>query len=462
MSHRALAFTAANLLEKLRLLPAANAYIVSFSGGADSTALLHAMTTVESQLENPLSAVHVNHGLHEDADLWQSRCETFCRQLGVELTCLRVAPGNQSGKGLEAEARHLRYEAITALLNPGDSLLTAHHADDQAETLLLNLMRGSGVDGLAGMPESRPLGEGFLQRPLLDFQNHALKNYLEKNKIDWTEDPSNRYLNHDRNFVRHEILPLMEKRWPEVGKRLLLTRKAMSGARHLLENLADGYLRKAQIHPLVIRLSADLQDDIELLKLVIRRWIKQTDRHSIPAYRLETFCGQLQRAGTDNNISISWDGCVLRFYRQHLWLQTGAEVLPCSLKTWPAGATRLELGRDSGYLQLTAKNANADGRRTKLERAITTGSRSVLEERVIQQGGHHKNLKKLLQAAGIPPWLRDSIPLCTIDGELLAVGDWCFNDQFAAWLRENATQLSWHPQHPMLQLIHAQIHLEKH
>ena len=462
MSHRALAYTAESLLEKLRLLPAANAYIVSFSGGADSTALLHAMTTVRSQLENPLSAVHVNHGLHDDADLWQSRCETFCRRLGVDLTCLPIEPGNKSGKGLEAEARHLRYKAIAELLNPGDSLLTAHHAGDQAETLLLNLMRGSGVDGLSGMPESRPLGKGFLQRPMLDFQSHALKNYLEKNKIDWTEDPSNQYLNHDRNFVRHEILPLLEKRWPEVGKRLLLTRKAMSGARHLLEDLADKKLRKAQIHPLVIKLSPDLKDDIELMKLVLRRWIKQTGRHSIPAYRLETFCQQLLHAGTDNNVSISWDGCVLRFYRQHLWLQTGAEVLPCALTNWPTGTTRFELGRDTGYLQLTTKDANVGLSRTMLEKAITTGGRGVLEERVIQQGGHHENLKKLLQAAGIPPWLRDSIPLCTMDGELLAVGDWCLNDQFEAWLQENDSRLSWHPQHPMLRLIHAQMHLKKH
>ncbi len=146
--------------------------------------LLHALSQIRPQLDAPVSAVHVNHGIHPDADHWQQQCEHFCQQYGIELTCLRIELNNRSGKGLEAEARHLRYEAIAALLKPADCLLTAHHADDQAETLLLNLMRGSGVDGLSGMPESRPLGIGFLQRPLLRFKNSALRDYLRQNNID--------------------------------------------------------------------------------------------------------------------------------------------------------------------------------------------------------------------------------------------------------------------------------------
>jgi tRNA(Ile)-lysidine synthase len=457
MSHSAPAFTADKLLEKLRALPAANAYIVSFSGGADSTALLHALSTIRSHLDTPVSAVHVNHGLHEEADLWQSECERFCQQLGIKLTCLQVSPGSDSGKGLEAEARHLRYEAIAALLKPGDSLLTAHHADDQAETLLLNLMRGSGVDGLSGMPESRPLGDGFLQRPILEFQNSALRNYLQVNEIEWSEDPSNRYLNHDRNFVRHEVLPMLENRWPEVGKRLLLTRRAMSGARHLLESLADENLHKVLIHPYVMKLSADLMGDLELLKLVIRRWIKQTGRHSVPAYRLETFCRQLLQAGPDNNITIAWDGCVLRVYRQHLWLQTSTDIQPCAITTWPADSERVDLGDDTGFLQLSARNENDQPRRILPASTITTGGRDSLPESAIQRGGHHQSLKKILQAAGIPPWLRNCIPLCAAQGEILAIGDWCFSDKFETWLQENDARLSWHPRHPVLQLVHARL-----
>ena len=147
MNHHKLAFNAERLLEILRSFPVASAYVVGFSGGADSTALLHALSTIQDQLDSPVSAIHVNHGLHEHADLWQSQCEAFCDQYNTGLICHKIELKSNMGKGLEAEARHLRYAAMSAELAPGACLLTAHHADDQAETLLLNLMRGSGVDG---------------------------------------------------------------------------------------------------------------------------------------------------------------------------------------------------------------------------------------------------------------------------------------------------------------------------
>jgi tRNA(Ile)-lysidine synthase len=293
---------------------------------------------------------------------------------------------------------------------------------------------------------------------MLDFQNSALRKYLAKKNIAWTEDPSNQYMNHDRNFVRHQLLPLLENRWPKVSKRLLLTRKAMTGARHLLETLADEKLGKALVHPLVLELSDELLTDTELLKLVMRRWIKQTGRHSIPAYRLETFCQQLLHAGTDNKISICWDDCVLRFYRQHLWLQTGADIQPCKRIVWPVDEKQLELGKDSGCLRINPTNANVHRSQVLPQPEFAIGGRNSLTENVLLRGGQHKSLKNLLQAAGIPPWLRDCIPLCAQEGELLAVGDWCFSDRFETWLHKNNTRLSWHPEHPVLRLIRAQQH----
>ena len=450
MTNRALAFTEDRLLHILQSLPVVNAYIVGFSGGADSTALLHALSKIQNQLDVPVSAMHVNHGLHDDADLWQLQCETFCRQNGIRLVCLRIKLENRSGKGLEAEARHLRYEAISALLKPGDCLLTAHHADDQAETLLLNLMRGSGVDGLSAMPESRPLGDGVLQRPLLGFQNSALRDYLGDNNIEWTEDPSNQYLNHDRNFVRHEIIPLLEKRWPEISKRLLLTHKAMSDARVLLERLADEYLGQNLSHPFVLQITSQLFDDTELFKLVIRRWIKQSGSPSMPVYRLESFCEQLRQSGNDHKTAVEWGGHLLRLYRQQLWLQTDIEVLACPTRKWPPGHNELDLGRDIGQLILKGGACPSGD--------FSVGARINTEETAISQGTHHKSIKNLFQTAGIPPWLRDCIPLCKLDGELVAMGDWCFDQQFSSWLSENNVELSWQPRNPLLQFVLTQQH----
>jgi tRNA(Ile)-lysidine synthase len=466
MRNRALAFTAEQLLQTLKSFPVVNTYVVGFSGGADSTALLHAINTIQTRLNAPVSAVHVNHGIHPDADTWQQHCETFCHQHRIKLVCLKVALNNNSGKGLEAEARHLRYEAVSDLLKPGDCLLTAHHADDQAETLLLNLMRGSGVDGLTAMPESRPLGQGLLQRPLLQFRNSALKDYLRENKVDWTEDPSNLHLNHDRNFIRHQVIPLLEQRWPEVNQRLLLTLSAMTDARHLLEALADDYLQDHLPHPLVLQITQPCIENPELTKLVIRRWIKQSGRTGIPAYTLDSICRQMQHQGSDHKISVQWDGCSLRWYKNKLWLQTEKEIQPCPAVNWPGNTMEVKLGRDVGQLEFHVADKSRYGAQ-QLENGVpgaefSVCARSNAERPVISLGGHHKSLKNIYQSFEIPPWLRDSIPLCCQNGEIVAIGDWCFNEAFASWLSERGLRLKWHPEHPLLHFIHKQQHVVNH
>jgi tRNA(Ile)-lysidine synthase len=454
MSNRALAFTAQRLLQILRSLPAVNGYVVGFSGGADSTALLHGI---------PVSAVHVNHGIHPYADRWQQHCLALCRQLDIELTCLEIKPDKRSGKGLEAEARHLRYQAISAMLDSADCLLTAHHADDQAETLLLNLMRGSGVEGLTAMPVSRPLGEGFLQRPLLHFKTSALKDYLRDNGLEWIDDPSNQSMTHDRNFVRHEVIPLLERRWPGVSQRLLLTQEAMSDARLLLEDLADGYLAARLDNPFVLELDRQCLDRPELLRLVIRHWIKQSGAPGIPAYKLGTLCDQVRHHGSGGKISLHWDGWSLRFYRDRLWLQPDPAIGACPAKNWPDDRDWVDLGTDAGRLSLVSAGGAGDVTGAGLpEGDFVVGNRTKLEENTIYRDGVHKRLKNLFQQAGIPHWLRDAIPICSLDGELAAVGDWCLSERFTRWLADNAVSLNWRPIHPLLRYVRKQQHGVNH
>lgn len=466
MSNRSLAFTAERLLQVLDTFPEVNTYLVGFSGGADSTALLHALGKIRGQLHAPVSAVHVNHGIHPDADLWQRQCEQFCRRLGIELTCLKIELENNSGKGMEAEARHLRYEAITSLLRPSDCLLTAHHADDQAETLLLNLMRGSGVEGLTAMPENRPLGNGFLQRPLLQFKNSALKHYLSENNIEWIEDPSNQYLNHDRNFVRHGLIPLMQTRWPDVSQRLMLTQEAMTDARHLLEKIADEYLAPNLLHPHVLQITPECGAEAALFRLVIRRWLRQTGAPVVPAYKLGSFCEQVKSVESDHKVSVSWDGWLLRFYKNCLWLQTDLQILPCPTLDWPDWQIKLALGEHVGDVSLKAQEAAPGQPRRENgvfpEGKLRIANRGNMKEAVINHGGHHKRLKKLFQAGDIPPWLRDSIPLCALDGEIVAIGDWCFSERFTSWLSEYGVSLEWRPGHPLLKFVHEQQHKVNH
>lgn len=457
MSNRALEFNAEQLLQTLKSFPAVKSYMVGFSGGADSTALLHAISKVRNRLGVPVSAIHINHGIHPDADNWQRQCEVFCLEHGISLVCRTVVLNYDSGKGLEAEARHLRYETISDLLEPGGCLLTAHHADDQAETLLLNLMRGSGVDGLTAMPESRPLGNGFLQRPLLHFRNSTLKDYLHENNIEWTEDPSNKHLTHDRNFVRHEVIPLLEQRWPEVNQRLLLTLDAMTDARHLLEGLADDYLDLNLLHPWVLEITQECLANPQLARLVMRRWIKQSGATGISAYKLDTFCEQLLLSGSDHNVTMQLGGWLLRWYKHHLWLQKGDEILPCPAVEWPAGRATVDLGKDIGQLVLEPGGASSAEPGQSFEHlpgaGLSVGGRSNTRQAVIKLGEHHRSLKNYFQSADIPPWLRNSIPLCRLGDEIVSIGDWCFNREFATWLTEHNMTLKWRPSHPLLQFI---------
>jgi len=446
MSYRLLPFTAERLLHILGSQPNTKTYLVGFSGGADSTALLYALKQLEGELNAPIKAVHVNHGIHADADLWQEHCENFCRQHEITLICRSIKLAGNAGYGIEAEARHLRYETMAALLEPGDYLLTAHHADDQAETLLLNLMRGSGVDGLSAMPQSRPMEPGVLLRPLLDFENSALISYLQSNDIDWLEDPSNQLVTHDRNFIRHEILPLLEGRWQGVNQRLLLTRNAMAEARSLLERLADEYLEQYLRHPFVLQLAAELDEDPALFKLAIRRWLKQSALPSIPVRSLESLYDQVIEAVDGHKIIIQWAGCSLRLYQDQLWLQQDT-ILPCPDTDWPDSQTSVDLGADSGKLSLEGINVYGPPSELKV------CNRQSCSDNSIKQGGHHKRLKNLFQSAGIPGWLRDSIPLCLQNDELVAIGDWCFDDQFALWMSEHDIKLTWQPENSLLQFI---------
>jgi len=447
MVNRLLPFTTERLLHILSSQPPANTYLVGFSGGADSTALLFAIKQLEGRLKTTLRTVHVNHGIHADADLWQAHCVNFCKQHEIPLACRKISLEGDTGKGMEAEARHLRYQAMSALLEPGDQLLTAHHADDQAETLLLNLMRGSGVDGLSAMPQSRPLGSGLLLRPLLDFENTSLITYLQENDIAWLEDPSNQWVNHDRNFIRHEILPLLEGRWQGVNKRMLLTRNAMAEARSLLERLADEYLAQYLRHTAVMQVAAQLDQDPALFKLVIRRWLKQSGLPSIPLRSLESLYEQVFESVEGHKVRIQWAGCIFRLYQNQLWLQHGADVSPCPDIDWPDNRTCIDLGNDMGKLSLDGLNIYGP------PEGFRVGNRQSCPGSTIKQGGHHKQLKKLFQSVGIPGWLRDSVPLCLLDDELVAIGDWCIDDQFATWLSENAIKLTWEPENSLLQFV---------
>jgi tRNA(Ile)-lysidine synthase len=231
-----------SLLQKLATLAAEagfpRRYVVAFSGGLDSTVLLHALATSAAQHKAGLLAVHVNHGLQPAADEWVEHCRAVAADLQVEFRVERVAVDLAAGRGLEAAAREARYGTLRSLLETDDWLLSAHHQNDQAETLLLNLLRGGGPAGLAGISDIRRFGAGWLARPLLSFSRSELLAYAELHELSWIDDPSNTDQGRDRNFLRHEILPRLTARWPDAVACLQRSGRIAGDAASLLDDLA--------------------------------------------------------------------------------------------------------------------------------------------------------------------------------------------------------------------------------
>ncbi|MDO9320591.1 MAG: tRNA lysidine(34) synthetase TilS [Pseudomonas sp.] len=235
----------AQLLVALSAWRSAPVWTVAFSGGLDSTVLLHLLVGLSRREQLPsLRAIHIQHGLQAASLAWPAHCQRVCGELGVPLLLREVQV--QAGASLEQAARDARYAAFVELLGAGELLLTAQHRDDQAETLLFRLLRGAGARGLAAMPASRPLGAGQLVRPLLDVPRAELEDYARANGLDWVEDPSNRDERFSRNFLRRQVLPLLTQRWPQAVAGMARSAAHLSEAQGLLDELAQADLAVMQ------------------------------------------------------------------------------------------------------------------------------------------------------------------------------------------------------------------------
>lgn len=235
----------AKLLRSLTPWRDAKAWRVAFSGGLDSTVLLHLLADLAQQhCLPPLAAVHVHHGIQAVADAWPTHCQAVCAALGLPLQVIHVQV--PSGASLERAAREARYGAFARLTASNELLLTAQHRDDQAETLLFRLLRGAGVRGLSAMPPVRPLGGGNLLRPLLDVSRAELERYAAEHRLSWVEDPSNADHQYSRNYLRHQVMPVLTARWPQAALSMSRSAAHLSEARGLLDELAIIDLDAAQ------------------------------------------------------------------------------------------------------------------------------------------------------------------------------------------------------------------------
>ena len=418
---------------------------IAFSGGLDSCVLLHALCPLRGLLGLPLHAVHVDHGLHPDSSSWAQRAQQTCDRLKIPCTVERVQVTQIREHGLEDAARRARYACLARHVGKGEVLLTAHHADDQAETVLLQLLRGAGVHGLAAMPAVTAFHAGRLARPLLGFTRGQLATYARQENLQWIDDTSNENLRLSRNYLRHQGFPLLEAHWPEVSRRIARSAGMAAEAAELLDELAKSDLstccsmEKAKLSVAALRgLPPPRRRNL------VRYWLRRQGFQAPSAMHLDQVLMQVMRDPRSNRAVIRWPGAEVCRYRDEL------------IALRPRGAT------DSGWrirwkltdpLEipgvgfLRAEKSQGDGLSHERigQSSIIVGLRQGGEICRLPGRAHHHKLKKLFQEAGIPPWERNRLPLVYVNGDLAAIGDRWVCEPYAARANEPGWKLRLDP-----------------
>ncbi|MBT8079313.1 MAG: tRNA lysidine(34) synthetase TilS [Gammaproteobacteria bacterium] len=414
------------LLERLaQISPAGltpSRWLVAYSGGLDSSVLLHALTTAAKHTATaPVVALHVNHGLQRAANDWQEHCRAVAAALGVDYLALPVVVDGDAACGPEAAARDARYSALRGCMADGDCLLSAHHEMDQAETLVLNLMRGSGVSGLSGIRVRQEFGPGFLLRPLLGVAVDELRDYAQREGLQWIDDPSNQDLSFDRNFLRTRVIPVLSGRWPSAARGLRRSAQLAAEADDLLADLARIDLASAgtteRMHIDKLQCLSEARQ-----RNLLRYAARCRGLPTPPATRLQQVLQELLPARPDAQPLVRWRGAEVRRYRGWLYLMPPLDDAALPVDAVLSTEEPLELGPRLGRLRLE----KCDG--MGIPESQARGGLSVR----FREGGeairpvhsaHTQALRKLMQDEGIVPWMRDRVPLCYAGNELVAVAD---------------------------------------
>ena len=425
------------ILETLPAVLSARGCVVAYSGGVDSHVLLHLCQVAGL----PVRAVHIHHGLQADADSWDRHCAEVCSKLDIVYSCIHVDAEPGPGESPEDAARKARYSALENELGKDEVLLTAHHQDDQAETLLLQLMRGAGPAGLASMPGIKAFGRGYLARPLLGFSRQSLTSYAEQHRLAWVDDPSNADTGFDRNFIRRQIMPGLVQNWPNATQALSRAASLQQDTLEIIEAMAATDLAAV---------STQQRNSLSISKLrqlsearqynVLRYWINAAGYDKPRRNILQEVIESVLPAAEDATPLVLWGNTEIRRYQDSLYvLQALNSHEIHHVYAWD-GEQPLYI--EPLKLELSLKQAAGRG----LIQDAVAGGMTVR----FRQGGeqirphgrqHTHSLKKLMQEAGIPPWQRNRIPLIYIDQQLACVCGYWVAESFSA----SPDQQGWYP-----------------
>ncbi|MHB8426380.1 MAG: tRNA lysidine(34) synthetase TilS [Acidiferrobacterales bacterium] len=431
---------------------------IAYSGGLDSHSLLHALAALRVAAPLRLEAVHVDHGMQRISADWSRHCVQVCARLEVPCQVERLEVRPARGEGLEAAAREARYAALMRHVAGADVLVTGHQQDDQAETVLLQLLRGTGVRGLAGMRPLGPFGNGRIARPLLGFSRAALHAYALAQGLNWIEDVSNEDTRYSRNRLRQQLIPQLEACWPQA--RAVLARNARHAAEtaELVDEIAQEDLVRCvssrgegpgvigrRLFPAPLSIPALAALTRPRRRNVLRYWLRMRGFLAPSAVHLEEIEAQLTHLPRSRQARIAWPQAEVRRYRDELYVMAPLTAVARDFVVdWDLAAPLAIPG--TGHCLRPLETVGRGLARARLGRGTVRvclrrgGETCQLPGRV-----HHQKLKKLLQARGLEPWLRERVPLVYVDEELAAVADLWVCEPYAARAQEPGVDLVWEP-----------------
>ena len=427
---------------------------VAFSGGLDSTALLVALNDRRCRFADlRLRAVHIDHQLQSASAQWAQHCFELARTLDIECIVRRVTIDTRAQQGIEAAARTARYQAISEVLNPGEILVTAHHADDQLETMLLALARGAGLPGLSAMDACQPFARGFHVRPMLAFTREEIEAWARDRSLTWLTDPSNANVRFSRNVLRAEVTPGLQRRWPSIARTASRTANHLAEAASLLDDLAVMDLREAQAGQ-CLRVACLASMSSARRRNVLRYWLRERGARAPSTRKLLALEHDMLNAADDRIPRVAWDDFEVRRYRGLLYAGPASGAFDRANQfEWEWG-NPLELAHGLGRLRV----------KPSLTRGLDESRLSARLRVEFRRGGerlqpsgraHHRELKKLLQEANVLPWWRKHVPLIWSGDALVAVGDLWMADEFTTQTPGRAIEIVWEERPPIISDEHS-------
>jgi len=415
---------------------------VALSGGMDSVVLLNLLHSLQKKHRFTLNAMHVHHGLSKHADKWVRFCEKLCTKLSIPLDVRYVKLPQKKSLGIEGEARRLRYEKL--LQSKSDLIVLAHHEDDQAETFLLQLIRGAGVKGLSSMAHFDDVRN--LWRPLLNTSRSDIESYAKQHKLKWIEDESNQNIDFDRNFIRSKVFPILKNRFNHIIKVISRSSSHLAEAQHLLDDLAKIDLKnhlKSNKYKHIIQVKSLNKLSLTRAKNVLRYWLEMNDQLMPSKDLLDELLRQVLHAKKDAELKIELSKeFEIRRYQDEIYIVHRNQNTQKNYEIVWNGESEILLPNGS---KLQFKKVKGRGINLKFlkDHKLKISNRKGGEFFKPDSKRPTKKIKQLLQESNLPPWERELLPLIFLDKNLACVPNFGVDVKYQSKSQEDGLEVMW-------------------